>query len=369
MSLRRLDISGLRNLRKVSLKGCMRINILSGANGSGKTSLLEAIYLMGMGRSFRSSRLTPLISHDLNECILYGELESGHPQGYQSLGLMRTRRGEQEFRVNQAPAASAAELASVLPVQIINSDSFVLLDGGPQVRRQLMDWGVFHVKPTFLDLWRRAQRSLKQRNSLLRRHDKGGRDRITLADLLPWDKELAESARDIDALRAQYLEDMLPIFDEVLQRLVEIPGLTVEYKRGWSPEKDLLSALEESFQRDARLGATTVGPHRANLDIRIKGLPASEVLSRGQQKLVVSALRLAQGRCLALQTGVHCIYLVDDLPAELDRNHRITLCELLDEMKSQVFMTSVDADIIEDRWQDRSAIQRFHVKQGEIFCN
>lgn len=363
MSLQRLEISGLRNLRKARLSDCGRINILSGPNGSGKTSFIEAIYLLGLGRSFRSSRFGTVISDDRDACAVYGDLGGDGAGGHKSLGVMRSRQGKQDLRINRAPIENIAEMALALPLQLINSDSFTLVSGGPAARRQFMDWGVFHVKPVFLARWRAAQRCLRQRNHLLREQRQHGR--IYGPELAAWDQELALCAADIDTLRAGYIEELQPLFSQALRRLIDLPDVSLGYHRGWDTGLGLQEALEQSFERDSRQASTTVGPHRANIDIRVGGAPAADILSRGQLKLVVSSLRLAQGAHLARHQGDRCVYLIDDLPAELDGEHRRTMCQLLDEMGCQVFITCVDADVIDSDWRDAGAVRRFHVKQGE----
>jgi DNA replication and repair protein RecF len=366
MSLQRLEICGLRNLRNAGLNDCGRINILSGPNGSGKTSLIEAIYLLGLGRSFRSGRLSPVISHDEETCTVFGELKQG-AGAYKSLGVSRSRHGKQDLRINRATVENIAEMARALPLQLINSDSFGLVEGGPRARRQFMDWGVFHVKHAFLERWRNAQRCLKQRNRLLREQGAQRHARIYTPELAAWDQELVQCAEEIDCLRANYVEEIQPLFGQILQRLIDLPDVSLDYHRGWRAGLGLREALEESLERDFSHGSTVAGPHRANIDIRLGGVPAADILSRGQLKLVVSSLRLAQGAHLARHHGSSCIYLIDDLPAELDKQHRQTLCQLLDEMGCQVFMTCVDADIIENNWRDSGAVRRFHVKQGKVF--
>lgn len=364
MSLRRLEVNGLRNLCNAGLDDCGRINILVGPNGSGKTSFLEAIYLLGLGRSFRSSRLTPIINYRAEACTVYGELDAGL-DGYQSIGILRSRQGGQDLRINKMPVDAVAELARALPLQLINSESFALIDGGPKARRQFMDWGVFHVKPAFLESWRKAQRCLKQRNNLLRAHRARPHGRIYTPELAAWDHELAMCAADIDRLRSGYIRDIQPLFSQILKRLVDLPAVSLDYQRGWGAELELQAALEHGIERDLKQGSTALGPHRANIDIRVGGVPAAEALSRGQLKLAVSSLRLAQGTHLARQHNSRCVYLVDDLPAELDRTHRATLCQLLDEMGCQVFITCVDADSVDGNWSDLNALRRFHVKQGQ----
>ena len=368
-------------MRRVSLDGLQRINIIFGQNGSGKTSLLEAIHLLGLGRSFRSSRIAPLIHHDMDQALVFGEIEGAGGLG-QSLGLTKTRSGDQQLRLDKRPVAGRAELARVLPLQLLDAESFSLVDGGPKPRRQFMDWGVFHVKHPFMEHWSRAQRALKQRNSLLRGAARGagdGRMRgearpdLVTGGLAAWDAELIQSALVVDELRRAYLDLLLPHLHRVLGRFPELPPIQLHYRRGWRHDCALEDALKASLPRDRELGFSQVGPHRATLDISIDGRPAVEVLSRGQQKLAVAALRLAQGACMAEQTGTRGVYLVDDLPAELDSRHRQTLCRLLDELGSQVFITSVDADVMEGAalrgvWSNQDEVRRFHVEQGVYRC-
>jgi len=366
MSIQRLEISGIRSFRSAILEDCGHINVLVGLNGSGKTSILEAIHLLGLGRTFRSGRLTSIINHEMNACAVYSELKKNEAR-YQSLGIRHTRQGLRDLRINKAPIERVAELAKALPLQLINTDTFALIGGGPRLRRQFMDWGVFHVKPIFLEYWRTAQNCLRQRNCLLKEQRARRHGRIYSREIAIWDRELALCSANIDELRSQYIEDIKPVFDRILQRLIDLPNLSIRYQRGWQNDVELQAAFEKSFDRDVNLGLTTLGPHRANIEIFIEGSAAIDVLSRGQLKLVVSSLKLAQGQLLTKQRGdAECIYLVDDLPAELDKRHQIALCGLLDEMGGQVFITATDSSVIEDCWQNKGAIRRFHVKHGLI---
>lgn len=378
MAIQRLEVTGLRNLRHVRLEGFGRVNIISGPNGSGKTSLLEAVYLLGMGRSFRGSRIGPLINHDMESLVVHGDILGVGGQ-HHSLGLLRSKAGEQQARIDRKPVASLVEMARELPLQVLDSDSFALIDGGPKVRRQFMDWGVFHVKPSFLDLWRRAQRALKQRNSLLRgaglgRSSQAARARISGDDGLDaWERELAHSAEQLDILRQEYLEILRPHLSQMLGAFPDLPGISLEYRRGWRADQSLSELLLAGREKDLDIGYTQAGPHRATLEIKADGLSAVDVLSRGQQKLVVASLRLAQGACLAEATGRQGVFLVDDLPAELDSEHRRTLSGLLAGLGAQVFITSVDADIVRgpmsmEPWFQQDEVKWFHVERGEYRC-
>jgi DNA replication and repair protein RecF len=248
-------------------------------------------------------------------------------------------------------------------LQVINSDSFNLLLGSPGHRRQFLDWGVFHVEHQFHGVWQRFQRVLKQRNSLLR-HGK-----ISDAELYPWDRELSEAGEVVDEQRARYFEDFEPLFQRLLPRLSpDLGGMELRYRRGWDKNSPLQKALDGSAKADREQGFTHVGPQRADIKVLVDGHAASEILSRGQQKLVVCALKLAQGQLLTQRKGRSCLYLVDDLPAELDRQHCRRVAEVLMELDTQVYITCIDTEELAGAWPEEwlgnSAM--FHVEHGEV---
>jgi len=359
MSLRNLQVTALRNLSAVNLSPSPRINILFGDNGSGKTSLLEAIHLLGLARSFRSQPVQSLIQHGQPQYAVFAEVERASNASAR-LGISRDRQGELHLRIDGENARSLAQLAQQLPLQLINPNSFRLLEGAPKQRRQFLDWGVFHVEQQFLPTWQRLQRALRQRNSWLR-HAKMQADFQAV-----WDRELCLASDAIDGYRRSYIQTLKPVFERILAELIELDGLTLSYYRGWDKERSLPDVLAASFLRDQQLGHTQAGPQRADLRIRLAGSNAADVLSRGQQKLLVCALHIAQGHLLSQAGRSQCVYLVDDLPSELDSAHRRALCRLLEGLGCQVFITCVDRRALEDNWRADTPIALFHVEQGQI---
>ena len=358
-----LQISHVRNLDAVRLEHLRRVNIFFGRNGSGKTSVLESIHLLGLARSFRGSSIKSLISHGQSACTVFGRLSSSDGPGLVSLGVRRSTAGEAQIKVAGRIVRTVAELAEELPILVINADSFDLLTGSPVARRQFLDWGVFHVEHQFFYQWQRYQRCIKQRNKLLR-HGK-----ISPRELAVWTRDLAASGSAVTEFRRAYFNLLEPRFQAIMCQLSPaLEGLELRFRQGWDQRLSYEEALEGSAASDIEQGYTHIGPQRADIKVMINGHPAADTLSRGQQKLVVCSLKLAQGQLMVEMGRRQCAYLVDDLPSELDRQHSMHVCSLLASMDAQVFITCVHREDVMAAWPDagRDDMAVFHVEQGQV---
>ncbi len=356
MKLKKVKITDFRNLEIVEFSPNSEFNLIYGDNGSGKTSLLEAIYMFGHGRSFRTHLGKRIIRHDADQLTLYGEacdMDSERP-----IGILRDRSGQTIMRLSGETVPSIAELAKLLPIQLINPQSYTLLDSGPKFRRQFLDWGMFHVEHRYFSIWQRFQRLLKQRNAALR--IAANIDQIQI-----WDNEYVELAGQIDRYRQNYVERLIPLFREIFADLLAIDELDIQYRRGWDRERDLLEVLAQSINADVKVGYSQHGPQRADLNFKVNKVPVHDELSRGQQKLLVCALKLAQGKLLYNMAEKQCIYLIDDLPAELDSHHLQNMYKVLQQINSQVFLTSLSKDNFADLI-DNVANSMFHVERGKF---
>jgi DNA replication and repair protein RecF len=277
------------------------------------------------------------------------------------LGVQRNRVGEAQIKIGGKVVRTVAELAEQLPLQVITADSFGLLTGAPGARRQYLDWGVFHVEQQFFGQWQRYQRCLKQRNNLLRR------GKILGQELAFWTQELAQTGTAINEYRKTYFQILSPRFKEIMARLApSLDALELRYQQGWDRHLSYGEALQHGFSADLEQGYTHSGPQRADIRVMSGGHLAAETLSRGQQKLVVCGLKLAQGQLMAQQGRGTCTYLIDDLPSELDYVHSMLVCELLGSMEAQVFITCIDHQDIRSVWPDTGELAMFHVEQGTV---
>jgi DNA replication and repair protein RecF len=334
MALVGLQVEQFRCLEKVELSLDPRYNLFVGPNASGKTSLLEALFFLGRGRSFRSRRLERMIRQGQPEFRIVGRVQEDARTVV--LGVRGTRTGT-EIRVGGQAADSAADLAGHFPPQVIDPEIHKLLEEGPSRRRRFLDWGVFHVEPRFMAVWQRYHRALRQRNAAFRT----GKD-PALATV--WDAELAQAGEALADLRARYVELLAPDLASIGRRLLGL-DVTLGYHRGWPAEETLAEALKRGIDRDQRYAMTQSGPHRADVIVRVEGVAAKERVSRGQQKLLASALTLAQ---LGLQDRMSpgkSALLLDDPAAELDGPNLEKLLEVVRDLPAQLFVTSLRPDL------------------------
>jgi DNA replication and repair protein RecF len=358
--LQQLQIHCLRNLESISLTLSPGGNFFFGANGAGKTSVLEAVHFLSTGRSFRAGPARSLITHEREVCRVVGRVSMGSGLVV-PLGIERQRDGVLAARVAGQSAGSLSLLAERLPVVVLDTETLSLVTGAPEGRRKFLDGTVFHVEQSFLDVWRRYQRALKQRNAGLRHG--------TLDSDSAWRDELVSAGEMLTAARQKVVD---ALSDQLRVIIAELsPGLdaiALLLRQGWESGKTLTEALNQSLHSDQRQGFTQSGPHRADLRVLVAGRPAADVLSRGQLKVVVSALRLAQGRLVSAQNAAQPVYLIDDLVAELDADHANRVCETLASSKAQVLMTAVEPNQLLNWWQGRDG-KVFHVEQGKIFSD
>jgi len=355
MSVLRLEIVALRNLQSVSLLPHPRLNLLSGANGSGKTSVLEALHLLGLGRSFRSGRARRLVNDAETACTVFAGFADGG-----SAGIRRGANGDTELKVDNSSQVTLAQLVHRLPLCLLDPESMDLLDAGSKPRRAQLDWGVFHVEHRFYPAWLRYQRALKQRNSLLRSGSMGRSETVV------WDRELAETAQHLHQFRLDYLARWQPRWEACMQGFLPDEALSLDYAPGWDTGLSLAEQLAESWERDVERGHTQIGPHRADLRVKRGTAPADELLSRGQKKLVVCALKLSQVELLQA-TGRQCTLLVDDLASELDAGARQRLISYLAASGAQVFITCIEPDAVKPALDAAGmGFRMFHVEHGTV---
>ena len=329
MSLCQITLSNLRCIEHAELRLPPGLTLVYGGNGSGKTSLLEGIYILGRGRSFRTRNSERLILRGQTHMRVTGQVQSGRDT-MARLGVEVTRTGT-TARIAGQPAETLAELSHAFAVQVIEPGIHRLVEEGGYRRRRWLDWAVFHVEPQFVDLWVRYTRVLKQRNAALK---------TQAPTVSVWDNDLVKVGEAITAARQRLMERLLPYWQAALASLSGLP-VELQYLRGWSQERTLAEALIELRASDELRRQTQAGPHRADVAVRLHGRAARDVLSRGQQKLVAVAMTVAQLRLLQDAVQITPTLLLDDPAAELDGERLQRFIDEVAQLRCQLVVTSL----------------------------
>lgn len=355
MRLESLKIRGLRCLADVVIPLEPGVTVFAGANGAGKTSVLEAAFLLSHARSFRAGAKDALLQRGADALSIFAELR--HDDGVaRRLGLGR-QGARWEARMD-GQAISLSELVGECAVVCFEPGSHALIAGGAEERRRYLDWGVFHVEHEFMSAWRRYQRALKQRNSLLRATNPAP-DSL----FLPWEAELDATATIIDRLRALYLSALRPHIEGAMVGLLpELGTVELRYRRGWAEDVPLGELLAGQRGRDLARGHTTVGSHRADWSIGFERAPMREHLSRGQEKLTALGCVLAQAALYAERRGEWPVVCLDDLASELDQEHQAAVVSQLRQVGAQVLVTGTEMPAA----LQAGPTQVFHVEQGRL---
>lgn len=356
MPLVSLELRNIRVYEHTKLEPNPHLNLISGANASGKTTLLEAIYMLGTGRSFRTSQTEQLRRDGAIDLSIVGKLRKEGGETVR-IGLIQNQDGKR-MSLNGFEQKQASNLALQLPLQVISPDTHYDFQQNAKHRRGVLDWGLFHVEQEFSGLWTRYQRVLHQRNAALK-------DRNQTKARYAWDEELVETGEKLHAARANLTAQLLPHFRSCCQQLLgEKHHVDIELNPGWAGESDFGGCLHQDRGRDDARGFTHSGPQRADLQITLNNQASKLSASHGQYKILVIALRLAQIRYLFESRNQRCCLLIDDLAAELDAEHRARLTRFLANMPIQVFITSTETALIDrESWPSHKT---FHVEHGTV---
>lgn len=357
MLIQSLQITNFRNISCAMLACSAKFNVFYGDNAAGKTSVLEAIYALSTAKSFRCSHHDVVIRHDQAEFTLFSNCYDGF--SVIPIGLERNRNGFLRIHLLAETIRSIAEVSQLLPVVFIGSDSHRILTDGPKARRQFLDWGLFYTCPHFYPQWKVFQKILNHRNAALK-------NRVSREELTMWNVELANAGEVMHQLRQSYVDDFLPVFVGILAVFLEDVPITARYVAGWDAEFSLLDCLNQQLYKEMQVGHTLSGPHRADLLLTVDNLFAEDVLSQGQQKLVSYALHLSQGIYLKMRTQKSPIFLIDDMPSELDTQKQALVVKILADLGVQVFITGIHARDLEQIQSLHLDNKMFHVKHGAV---
>jgi DNA replication and repair protein RecF len=361
MHITKIRLENFRNFSAVDFSPHKNLNIIYGSNGAGKSSVLEAVHVLGYGRSFRTTRPDTFINYD--ETKTAGFCEFTNKDELTKLGFSRSKQEGYLFSVDGEKTKKIADIARLLPVQIFTPQSSDLILGAPLGRRRYLDWLLFHVEHQFQMLNGRYQNCLSQRNALLKQFDYSQASEFKTQDV--WLNQLAELGESITILREQYISRLNDEISALYAKFSPELNVVLRYTNGWDKNKSLKDSMSNKVERDLFKGATSSGPHKADLIFIVDNKNAAEFLSRGQLRLLVSLLLLAEVRVLKELTGKQSIFLVDDISAELDEATREKFITTVLEQDTQVFVTAIEKNQM-SFIQSYNNKKVFHVKHKHV---
>ncbi len=358
MHLQSLKANNFRNLEAISVELSSDLNVIYGNNAAGKSSFLEAITYLISARSFRSSKQATFTNYTAESFTIFGQFSDSS-----KLGVMYTNRDKTKIvKLNGEAVKSLVEVVNLYPVQSLSPESYHLIDSGPNERRKFLDWILFHVEHSYQKAWSDFNRMLKQRNALLRNSTS-----FDSEEFGSWNSQFVEAAKQLDRFRTNMAKELCEVLSEVLKELnvTFAKDIRLNYYSGYTGE--LVEKLISSVERDKRNGTTQYGPHKADLKITINGLLAKDVLSRGQKKLLINCMFLAQTRLLKSKTDKDSLFVIDDFSSELDESNQMSLVRALCAQNNvQIIMSCLQPDMIKPLIKEYNSVKMFHVEHGVV---
>lgn len=363
MILKELNIINFKNIGEAALSFTAGFNCFVGNNGVGKTNVLDAIYHLSMCKSYFNLSDTQNIRHHEPFFVIQGKYER---QGDAVEVHCGVKRGQKKtFKKNQKVYDKLSEHIGLLPLVMVSPEDVILIDGGSEERRKLVDGIISQCDRNYLHQLIRYNKALMQRNSML----KAAAGKYLDMEMLEiWNEQLAESGEVIMRMRMDFLQEFRTVFQSYYE-LLSLGREEVELQYKPSVEQaSLLDALHRALERDRVLNYTTVGTHRDDLLLNIGGYAVKKIGSQGQKKTFLIALKLAQYAWLNRMSGVKPLLLLDDIFDKLDADRVRQIVNIVGgDMFGQIFITDTNRGHLDEILRNQQTDYRlFTVNKGEI---
>ncbi|MDO6566747.1 DNA replication/repair protein RecF [Alteromonas sp. 1_MG-2023] len=359
MKLDKVQLTNFRNISSATLTPSPALTIIRGVNGSGKSSLVESIFYLGFGRSFRTSKHSSVIKTGEEEFSVFASCRNEDSEKL-NVGFQRRRNDTFTCSINGEHSNKLSDLVSLVPVQLFTPQSTDLILGSPSERRRFCDWGLFHVEHDFQMLSVQFSKFLKHRNALLKQQSD-----LSAPQNQYWEQCFLERAEALSTKREEYISKLAPLFEKYASTFLAEYDVSLNYSKGWEKDASLAESLVKKREYDGKIGHTTSGPHKADIKLKVNGVNAQELLSRGQLRMAVAALQMAQTELFNTLTSRKSIFLLDDVGAELDADKRELFIDGLLDMDTQVFVTAIESSQLEfiQKYNEK---KMFHVEHGSV---
>ncbi|MDP7037954.1 MAG: DNA replication/repair protein RecF [Myxococcota bacterium] len=351
MYIERLQLKNFRNIESINTAVEKSWVVISGNNAQGKTNLLEALYIASTGQSFRKSLLSDFIKDNHENSIIRCQIIKQNVRHQIDVQLQKTKRS---IRVDDKPLRSLTKLLSLMNIVAFFPDDLMLVKGSPEGRRKFIDRCALSFYPDSADIFKAFRRSLKERNSILRKYQRQ-EQKLDVQLLKAFDEQLIKYGAKVHQYRKDALDELKKYVEHyllefnVIKDSLEIslePGVPIHDINSF--QSSYRRALAESMQIDQIRGLTTVGPQRSDLLFNLDGKEAKSFASQGQQRSLVLALKLAELKVIEEKVGCAPLLILDDVSSELDQTRTEYLFKAIEDLGCQVWISttgSVDLKI------------------------
>jgi len=352
----KISLNNFRCFKNLELSLSPGINFFFGSNGSGKTSVLESVFIFSSGKSFKSSNLTSLINYDNDKFILKG---FDNKKGY-IVEIEKSKNKTISISLNNNKT-NTSKLVKEFPCTPIHNNTFSFADASPDFRRKLVDRSIFIAEDNFSKVWFSFYRSLRQRNFLIKNN--------RISDIYNWNTKLADEAEKLTKYRKGFFEKTLNEFYLLINLLNPedvfdfFNFIKIEFSQGWAPEKSYLDVLNENKDIDIKRRSTTSGPHKSDIKFFINDIDARQILSRGEQKFFSIIWSCAQHEVLKKHYEIDATLLIDDIKSELDERVFKLFSDLLNHINTQVIFSCIDDCFSSKITSSFNEFKKFHVEQ------
>jgi len=353
MQLKTLTLRNFRNYISLDIEFSYPINILVGENASGKSNILESIYMLGNAKSYRTYLDEELINHEKSQFYLKGTLET--PLGQLIVEIANSVDGKKLVKIDGKNQQKISDMMGLVRVVIFSPESIEIIKGIPSIRRKFLDQLICQINPAYLHNLQTYQSVIKQRNELLKKL-REKKAKIELVE--PWNIQIAEAGINIMLEREKVINNIAELSKSKHFQLTQnSEELDISYNpsidlKNVSNVEDYLRMLKSVQEREIRLGTTTIGPHRDDINILVNGFDARKFCSQGQQRTIALSIKLAEMECIYNELDDQPILLLDDVSSELDQRRAKLVYELIHCLGIQTFITTTGLDGLKDCFLD-----------------
>lgn len=340
LAVESVQVRSFRNLAAVDVELGPRFNVVAGANGQGKTNLLEAIYVLGTSKSFRSSKMTEVVAFDGELASIRARVNEDGDARVQSVGI---RAGARLVRIDDKRPPTLAAYAVRTPTVVFHPGEIVLSMGASTERRRLLDRTALYRNPSAMLELESYTKAIRSRQRTLETRGPSA------SDLVEWETLATRHGLALMQHRAEAAELLSERALAAFQRIAAPElSLAAAYAPGAPRDAEAFAAaLQDKRATDLRRGSATVGPHRDDLALSISGHPVRGVASQGQHRAVTLALKSAEIDVIGAARGVRPVLLLDDVSSELDRDRTAALFAFLRDQEGQVILTTTRPELID----------------------